>query len=421
MTDELTVVIGAGVIGTMTARALAKHGFRVMVIDRLPGAAAFCSYGNAGMMAVGHAKAWAEPAAIPAMARAFLGRDPSVKITRPFDPALWRWGLRFLRNCTPAAQKRNTDKLQRLCRFSRDMLEGAETEMGLPRNTWPDGALYLFQDKAKFQLYRDALRPGQTDISPLTTEELIAREPGLAPQRDRLAGGLLSRIDSWGDCRLFTTRTAAWLSLTGAAELRYDTRVTGFRRSAGRISAVLTDAGEIPCGRVVLATGTETPDLARPLGFSPAVYPVKGYSGTWTIRDPARVPHLPYVDETELLAVANYGDRLRVTAIAEFAARNRDLPKKRIALLDSYVRRSFGDAVDLDTPEFWAGLRPTTPEGPPLLGRVRAYENLWINAGHGQLGWTMSLGSAEVLASAMAGDPAPLSGVSAPARWLEAL
>jgi D-amino-acid dehydrogenase len=172
---------------------------------------------------------------------------------------------------------------------------------------------------------------------------------------------------------------------------------------------------------VVLATGVETPDLTRPLGFAPAIYPVKGYSGTWRITDPAGVPTLPFVDETELLAVANYGDRLRVTAIAEFAGRDRSLPADRVKLLDAYVRRSFGAAVDLDHPEFWTGLRPTTPAGPPYLGRVRRFENLWINAGHGQLGWTMSLGAAEILAQAMAGEPPALRDVSSRARWLEAL
>jgi D-amino-acid dehydrogenase len=419
MQDDPIVVIGAGVIGTMTARALAKRGRRVIVIERLPGAAQLCSRGNAGMMAVGHAKAWAEPAAIPALGRALLGRAPGIRVTRLMDPALWRWGVEFLRHCTSSANVVNSDRERRLSRYSRDMLQTAEAEMGLPVATWHDGALYLFQDAAQFRSYAAKVGTGD-EITALSRDDLIAREPGLAAMRDRLAGGLLSRIDSVGDCHLFTGRTAAWLAENGV-EFRYDTDVTGLTRRLGRITAVQTSAGPIACAGVVLATGVETPDLTRPLGFAPAIYPVKGYSGTWQITDPAGVPKLPFVDETELLAVANYGDRLRVTAIAEFAGRDRSLPADRVKLLDDYVRRSFGTAVDLDTPEFWTGLRPTTPAGPPYLGRVRRFDNLWINAGHGQLGWTMSLGAAEVLAQAMAGETPVLRDVSSRARWLEAL
>lgn len=335
------------------------------------------------------------------------------------DPGTVVIGAGVVGIMTARANAANTRKLQNLARMSRDMLLPAETAMGLPVDTWHDGALYLFQDKVQFQSYAAKLgtRP---EIEVLDRAALIALEPGLSEMGDRLAGGLRSHIDSVGDCHLFTGRTGDWLSREGI-DFRYETSVTGFTRKNGRISAVETSAGPISCAEVVLATGTETPDLTRPLGVVPNIYPVKGYSGTWRITDPAGVPKLPFVDETELLAVSNYGDRLRVTAIAEFSGRDRSLPDTRIKLLDDYVRRNFATGVDLDTPEFWAGLRPTTPAGPPYLGRVQAYDNLWINAGHGQLGWTMSLGTAEVLAQAMTGAKPALSGVSATAKWLDAL
>ncbi|WP_417262510.1 FAD-dependent oxidoreductase [Celeribacter sp.] len=419
MQQDRTIVIGAGAVGIMTARALMLRGKTVTVIDRLSGPAEFCSRGNAGLMAVGHAKAWAEPAALPAMMRALMGREPSVKISKLLDPALWRWGMEFLTQCTSRANAANTRKLQRLARMSRDMLLPAETAMGLPRETRHDGALYLFQDKTQFQSYAAKIGSGQ-EIEVLDPSALIELEPGLAGMRDRLAGGLRSHIDSVGDCHLFSARTGARLDREGIA-FRYDTKVTGFTCKNQRISAVETDAGPMECTDVVLATGVETPDVTRSLGFVPNIYPVKGYSGTWRITNPGAVPQLPFVDETELLAVSNFGDRLRVTAIAEFAGRDLSLPEKRITLLKEYVQRNFGTGVDLDHPEFWTGLRPTTPAGPPYLGRVRAYDNLWINAGHGQLGWTMSLGSAELLAQAMTGETPVLSGVSATAKWLAAL
>lgn len=179
--------------------------------------------------------------------------------------------------------------------------------------------------------------------------------------------------------------------------------------------------GEVPCSGVVLATGVETAEITRWLGFRPNIYPVKGYSGTWSVTDTAGVPRLPFVDESELMAVATFDGVFRVTAIAEFARQDRSLRTEAIEKIDSYVRRSFGSALDLDAPVFWAGLRPTTPAGPPFLGRLKAADNLWINAGHGQLGWTMSAGAAKVLAASIAGEEPELQDVSSRAGWLSPL
>ncbi|GLS36956.1 D-amino acid dehydrogenase [Mesorhizobium tianshanense] len=412
-------VIGAGVAGMMTAYALSKRGVQVLVIDAMSGPAEMCSRANAGIIAVGHAKAWAGPQAIGAMFKVIAGRDPSVKVSRILDPALWRWGIEFLANCTPHAHHRNTDALQRLSRYSRDLIAAAETEMDLPNEVRRNGGLYVFQNESQFNTYVASIKDhGDDSITALERDELIAREPGLSGLSSRLVGGLYSAADCVGDCRLFTQRTAAFLNKSNKARFCFGARVTGFRTSFNTIQAVRTDQGEIPCGAVILATGVETPELTRALGFAPNIYPVKGYSGTWTITDPAKVPALPFVDETELLAVAAYGGQLRVTAIAEFAAHDRSIPEERIAQIGDYVLRSFGDAVELKTPEFWSGLRPTTPAGPPFLGKVRKYSNLWINAGHGQLGWTMALGCGELLTQRIMGEQTPLQNPSSAASWL---
>ncbi|BCG97203.1 D-amino acid dehydrogenase [Mesorhizobium sp. 131-2-1] len=335
------------------------------------------------------------------------------------DPALWRWGVEFLLNCLPSAHHRNTDKLQRLSRFSRNLVAAAEAEMGLPKETRHQGGLYLFQDKSQFEAYVASIGQsagGSAEV--LDRHTLISREPGLSGMSDRLVGGLFSAMDSVGDCQLFTQRTAAYLSQAHKVSFCFNTRVTGFRCTKGTVEALITNNGEIPCAAVVLATGVETPDITRPLGFRPNIYPVKGYSGTWRITDATGVPTLPFVDETELLAVAAYGGKLRVTAIAEFAAHDRSIPKARSSRLADYVRRFFGNAVDLETPEFWAGLRPTTAAGPPYLGRVRRFDNLCVNAGHGQLGWTMSIGCGELLAQMITGERPSLEDVSSSAPWL---
>lgn len=421
--SDTTVIVGAGVIGVMTAYALAKRGHTVTLIDRLSGPAELCSHGNAGIAAVGHSSAWAEPSAIPAIARALVGREPKVRITTLWDPELWRWGVHFLRHCTPAAHRRNSDKLQRLSQFSCALIKPIEAAMQLPADTREGGALYLFQDTAQFKAHIAAFAdhgPGG-DQEVLDRDQVLAYEPGLMRMADTIAGGLLSRPDISGDCKRFTTRTQEYLSATGKVDFRFETDVTGFRRDGRRIVAVQTDRGDVPCKQVVFATGVETPDITAPLGFKPLIYPVKGYSSTWRILDPKRVPQMPYIDETELLSVANYGDRMRVTATAEFAARDKSLPQDRLQVLRDYVQRAFGDAVHPEALEYWTGLRPSTPDGPPYLGRVRVLDNAWINAGHGQLGWTMSFGSGEVLAQALSGETPALSNISAQASWLDSI
>ncbi|WP_439402509.1 FAD-dependent oxidoreductase [Bradyrhizobium sp. DASA03068] len=416
--SDLIAVVGAGVAGIMTAYALAKRGLNVAVFDALSGPAEMCSRANAGIIAVGHAKAWAGPSALGSMICAFVGRDPSVKVTLPRDPTLWRWGLEFLLNCSPSAHRKNTNKLQRLSRYSRDLAAAAGAEMNLMPEIRHQGALYVFQEHAQFSRYVNSIEDhGRGSVEVLGRDALIARESGLSGMSD-LVGGLFSATDCVGDCRLFTQRTAAYLTKTHNVSLHFDTRVTGFRRANDIIEAVQTTYGDIPCAAVILATGVETPDLTHSLGFRPNIYPVKGYSGTWKIIDPAGVPTLPYIDETKLLAVATYNGSLRVTAIAEFAARERSLSQESISHIAEYVRQSFGNAVDLETPEYWAGLRPTTPAGPPYLGRVRMFKNLWINAGHGQLGWTMSFGCGELLAQRIMGEQTSLENVSATAPWL---
>ncbi|WP_295536377.1 FAD-dependent oxidoreductase [uncultured Thioclava sp.] len=420
MTQQPIVIIGAGVIGVMSAQALAALGHRVIVLDREPGPAQLCSRANAGIIAVGDAQSWAAPEAILTLMRAMAGREPGVRVTRLGDPALWRWGLAFLRNCTRARHDANTDRLARLSAFSRETLRAVAQDLGLEDLLRHDGGLYLYSDAE--DLARAAGAHGANSAQPMDALDraaLFDREGALALAQDRFAGALFSKRDSVGDCHVFTKGAAQDLATRGSVTFRYDSEVSGFDTVDGHIRGVRLGDEVITAQHVLLATGVETPDLTRPLGFAPLIYPVKGYSGTWALRDPARLPALPYIDEAAHLAVAVYGGQLRVTAFAEFAGRDRSLPSHRIAVLKDYVTRNFGLAVDLDRVTFWTGLRPTTPAGPPYLGRVRRYDNLWINAGHGTLGWTTSAGCGALIAQAMTGDTPELRNVSARARWLD--
>ncbi len=229
---------------------------------------------------------------------------------------------------------------------------------------------------------------------------------------------MISSVDSKGDCQKLTAKLVDWLAAQGNVTFHFDTAATGYDTNGARVSAVLTDAGRFACDQVVVAAGTATPKLTALFGVRPLIYPVKGYSATYPILDTGRIPNRPFIDETSLLAVTRLGDRLRVTAIAEFAGHDTKITADQVAYLDTYVAQHFTGAVDVARAEHWAGLRPTTPSGRPYLGRLRKTSNVWINAGHGQLGWTMAAGAGEVMAAMIDGKPNTAARVSETARWL---
>ena len=412
-------VIGAGVVGLTTAYHLAMRGHQVTVIDQAEAPASGCSYANAGIIAVGHAESWAGPAAPRQMLGAVLGRAPSVKISKLLDPDLWRWGLAFLRHCTARAHATNSDAMARLSRHGRRMLQDLEQATGLDFDQDHDGAYYLYGDRAAYHARVESLSDGDQGFVPLSASELIKRDPALRAFEGTLQGGLVSSVDSKGDCHRFTQALAEWLQQNTTVTFCYGTSVTGYRRAEGRVQALQTPSGEIACDQLVVAAGTGTLALTASLGVRPLIYPVKGYSATYTILDDSRIPQRPFVDETNLVAVTRLGDRLRVTGIAEFAGHDSSPRADRAAHLDGYVARHFTGAVDIDGARHWAGLRPSTPSGRPYIGQLRNTPNVWLNAGHGQLGWTMAAGAAQVLSDLVDGvRPAP-SDVSETASWLK--
>lgn len=410
-------VLGAGIVGIQSAYALARRGIEVTVIDRGPAPATLCSKGNAGIVSIGHAEAWAGPGALGTMTRAALGRDPGVKVGRWSDPALIRWGLEFLRNCTASAHEANTARLGRLCRFSRARLPIVADEAGLADMLRHQGGFYLYEDAGEI----DALAGhGGDRLERVGPAEITAKDANLAHMAQHFTGGFYAAKDSVGDCHLFATEMGAHLGRMNHVALHYDTEIDGLARKGTGVE-LRAGGAVIEADHIILATGIETPDLTRPLGFAPNIYPVKGYSGSWRIKTPERAPSLPFIDEAARLAVGVYSGILRITALAEFAGRNREMPQARLDVLRRYAERHFADVVDLDDVSFWTGLRPTTPASAPYLGRARAYPDLWINAGHGSLGWTASAGCGELLAQAITGETRETRDVSARASWLEPL
>lgn len=411
--------MGAGVVGVTTAYALARAGHQVLMLDQAASAASVCSYANAGIIAVGHAESWAGPSAPGQMLRAFLGMAPGVKITRFMDPELWQWGVAFLGQCRASAHRRNSDAMAQLSRAGRSALQEIEADTGLAFDQSHDGVTYLYTSAAQYEARLTHNVGGNSGFAAYDAASLMQMDPALRAFGDRLKGGLVSTVDSKGDCHTFTTALLEWLVRRGAVTCHFGTTVTGFDRAGETVSAVRTDRGRFECDHVVIAAGTATPALLRSFGVRPLIYPVKGYSATYPILDASRIPNRPFIDETSLLAVTRLGDRLRVTATAEFAGYNKAVPPDRVASLDRYVATHFAGAVDVAQANHWAGLRPTTPSGRPYLGRMRRVPNLWLNAGHGQLGWTMAAGAGATLAEMLAGRPNMAAAVTQAARWLD--
>lgn len=403
-------VLGAGVIGVATAYYLAKAGETVTVIDRQPRAAAETSFANAGLIAPGHAYAWASPRAPMILLKSLWRNDTALRYRLRLDPAMWAWSLRFLANCTAAANRRNTLVKLELCKYSREQLVAIRAAEGLSYDEVVKGSIYLYRDPQHFETGKRTTKLITDHGYPMEAidmDRVVAIEPALARSRDRFAGAIFVPKDESGDCRLFTERLAEVCGKLGVT-FRYGTSVVGFEASGGRVTAVRTDKGPIAADRFVLALGSYSPFAAKTIGLKLPIFPVKGYSLTLPIRNPAAAPTVGLIDEGYLVAFSRMGDKLRLTATADFAGYDTSYSPRDFATMLKVAHELFPEGVDYDRPSHWACLRPMTPDGPPIMGRTR-YENLFMNTGHGHIGWTMACGSARMVADLMLGRRPALS------------
>ena len=398
------VILGAGVIGVTSAWYLAKAGHEVTVIDRQPGPALETSFANAGEISPGYASPWAAPG-IPLKALKWMFMQHSPLIIQP-RPDLFKieWMARMLMNCTAAAYEVNKGRMLRLAEYSRDCLKDLRAETGITYDERTQGTLQVFRTLKQVDAAAKDIKVLKADGVPfemLDADGCVAAEPGLAPNRDKLAGGLRLPGDETGDCFKFTTRLAEMATAAGVT-FRYGLSVLGLEKEADRITAVHTSAGRLTADSFVLALGSYSPLLAKGLGMRLPVYPVKGYSITLPIVDEVLAPLSTVMDETHKIAITRLGDRIRVGGMAEIAGFSSSLPAKRKATLVHSVEDLFGGAGDQSQATFWTGLRPMTPDGTPIVGRSTV-RNLFLNTGHGTLGWTMAAGSAAVLADVISG------------------
>lgn len=398
------LVLGSGVVGVTSAWYLRQAGHDVVVVDRQPGAALETSFANAGQVSPGYASPWPAPG-IPAKAIGWLlSRHAPLAIRPTADPAQYSWLWQMLRNCTSARYAVSKARMVRLAEYSRDSLDELRRELGLDYEQRTLGTTQLFRTREQLDAAaRDITVLEQYGVryELLDADAIIRVEPALAKVRDSLAGALRLPGDETGDCHLFTTRLAE-LARQQGVEFRYGQQIEALQAGGNQVTGVRIDGKLETADRYVLALGSWSPRLLAPLGIRLPVYPLKGYSLTIPISNPDMAPVSTVLDESYKVAITRFNDRIRVGGMAEVSGYDLSLPARRRQTLELVVRSLYPEGGNLEEAEFWSGLRPSTPDGPPVIGPTR-YSNLLLNTGHGTLGWTMACGSARYLADLVDG------------------
>jgi len=393
-------VLGAGVVGTAAAAYLAKDGHEVTVIERHDTAARGTSYCNAGLVSPGDATAWASPAALRTFLRGIFNHDLGIRVKLRADPFFYLWSLRFLRECTTARLRANTLPKLRLALYARDCINALSAEAGISYDQRKKGILYFFRSQESFDQgsvnYR-FLGDNGLPIEIVDGKRIAEIEPALAGISDRIAGGVYSPVDQTGDSRQFTEALVAWATEKLGVTFRFGTTIEGLDIDGDRVVAVRTSAGPVTGDAVVLSMGPESGVFGRRHGIDLPVYPVKGYAATIPLDDPAKGPTMGGADEDKLIGYSRLGDRLRISSTAEFTGFDRTHKPSNFASMLRTAHELFPGAFDEKRAEFWAGLRPMMPSSVPVIGRAR-YRNLYLNTGHGHLGWTTSCGSGKLIA-----------------------
>nr|WP_281405995.1 MULTISPECIES: D-amino acid dehydrogenase [unclassified Mesorhizobium] len=393
------MVLGGGVIGVTTAYYLAEAGHEVTVVDRQKGPALETSFANAGEISPGYASPWAGPG-IPLKAIKWLLMKHGPLVVRPaFDPHMWTWLVKMLRNCTAERYAINKSRMVPLAEYSRDTLKALREATGISYDERTQGTLQLFRTQKQLDGTSgdvEVLKKYGVPYEILDQDGCIAAEPGLANVREKFVGGLRLPHDETGDCKMFTDKLAE-LCVARGVTFEYDMTIWRVLRSRNRVANLSTSKGFKAADAYVMAMGSYSAGFMRRMKRPIPVYPVKGYSITVPIKDAALAPVSTVMDETYKVAITRLGDRIRVGGTAEISGFDLRLHESRRRTLEHSVGDLFPGAGAMREATFWCGLRPMTPDGPPLIGRTEL-SNLYLNTGHGTLGWTMACGSAKVLA-----------------------
>ncbi len=391
------IVLGSGVIGVASAYYLARQGAEVTVLDRQSGPAEETSFGNAGQISPGYSTPWAAPG-IPFKAVKWMFQHHA-PLAINLDGSMWQlqWMVQMLKNCNPQSYAVNKERMMRVAEYSRDCLRELRKDTGIHYENRAKGTLQLFRKEAQMEaVQRDisVLEECGVSYELLNGNELGRVEPALANAQDKLVGGLHLPNDETGDCYLFTNALAQIAKELGV-NFQFNQNVEKLIVEGDQIKGVLVNGKVLTADRYVLAFGSYSRDFLKPLDLQLPVYPVKGYSLTIPIVDPAFAPQSTVLDETYKIAITRFDQRIRVGGMAELSGFNLGLNEDRRATLQMVTQDLFPGG-DMAQASFWTGLRPMTPDSTPIIGATR-FKNLFLNTGHGTLGWTMACGSGKLI------------------------
>ncbi len=418
------VVLGAGLTGVTTAWYLAQAGHQVTVADRQCEAGMETSFANGGQISVSHPEPWANPQAPAQILRWMFREDAPLKFRLRADRRQWAWGLRFLFECLPGRARRNADAIARLAVASRAALKDLRAQTGIEYDCRTNGILHLFfrsDGLATASARASDLRRYGIKSEVLSAAECIGLEPALSECGDPIRGGLYAPDDESGDAHQFT-RELARLCAGRGVEFLYQSRVTGWDYSQGRIYGVQVSqpsglVGTLRADAIVICMGSYSPLLAGLIGERLPIYPVKGYSVTLPVENAGATPALSITDEAHRIVISRLGERLRIAGTAELDGYNVEVNARRCEAIVRRAARLLPGAVDAAKAECWAGLRPSTPGNVPIIGRGRA-ASIYFNTGHGTLGWTLACGSARAITDIIGGAtpqlPFPYFGMRGP-------
>lgn len=404
------IVLGAGIIGVSTAWWLSQAGHEVVVIDRATGPAQETSFANGGQISVSYAEPWANPQA-PLKLLKWMFKDDAPLLFRPqWDWRQWVWGAAFLRECLPGRLSDNIRAMVRMAQYSQSTLRQMRQDLGIQYNQLERGILNFYRDHAEFdasQISADVMRDFGVDRRIVSADEVVAIEPALAAHRSEIVGGDYTVGDESGDAHVFTVELAKLAESSGVL-FKYACQATKILTDGGRAKGVevINPHGgysNIHADAVVVALGSHSPTLLQPLGVHCLIYPTKGYSATFPILDPEAAPVVSLTDSGHKVVYTRLGNALRMAGTAELSGYSRDLNRTRCEAMLNQARQLFGSILDFDKVQFWSGLRPSTPSNVPLIGQT-SVSRLYINSGHGTLGWTMGVGSSRALADMISGN-----------------
>lgn len=391
------IVLGSGVIGVTSAYYLAQQGASVTVLDRQTGPAEETSFGNAGQVSPGYSTPWAAPG-IPFKAVKWMFQHHA-PLAVNLDGSMWQlqWMAQMLKNCNAQHYAINKERMVRVAEYSRDCLRQLRQDTGISYENRSKGTLQLFRKDAQLDAVQrdiEVLKESGVEYELLDRDGLARVEPALAAAKDKLVGGLHLPNDETGDCYLFTNALAKLAQEMGV-DFQFNQNVEKLLVEGDEIKGVLVNGKVLTADRYVLAFGSYSREFLKPLHLDLPVYPVKGYSLTVPIVDPAMAPQSTVLDETYKIAITRFDQRIRVGGMAELSGFNLGLNQDRRATLEMVTKDLFRGG-DLPQASFWTGLRPMTPDSTPIIGGTR-YKNLFLNTGHGTLGWTMACGSGKLI------------------------